>query len=171
MTESLEFTYTDAKGETSTRCLNNITRFTLPDNPYTYLRGWDSTCNATRLFRQDRIIEVKQNELAWLATTPLKTDITAEAFKPRTPKKSGPEICFTGFSRNDVRPQLEALAIKSGLLVRKSVTKKLAYLVMGYNAGAIKIEKAKQQQVDLFTEEEFINFLETGEIPPQPHKS
>ena len=56
------------------------------------------------------------------------------------------------------------MAINAGLPIVKSVTKNLAYLCCGENAGYKKLEKAKEINAILLTRKEFINFLETGEI-------
>ncbi len=45
------------------------------------------------------------------------------------------------------------------------VTVHLDFLCCGYNASAKKIEKAHQQNVLILTEDEFINLVETGEMP------
>ncbi len=59
-----------------------------------------------------------------------------------------PEICFTGFGFEE-REELETQAVIKGLKVRKSVTKDLAYLVLGETPGEKKIEKAVQQGVEI----------------------
>ena len=45
-----------------------------------------------------------------------------------------------------------------------SVTKNLMILVAGDNAGPAKIKKAHDQGVAVVSKEEFLDFLETGEI-------
>lgn len=73
-------------------------------------------------------------------------------------------ICFTGFSANDKKALINA-ANELGLVVVKSVTADLKFLVYGANAGPQKLAKAKNQKVICFTDEEFVNFMETGELP------
>ncbi len=87
-------------------------------------------------------------------------------FPPKTNRhnKNAQEICFTGFSTTE-RKQLENEAGEAHLEVVKSVTKSLRYLVTGPNAGPVKLEKAKQQEVVLMNVEQFHNMLETGELP------
>ena len=46
-----------------------------------------------------------------------------------------------------------------------SVTKNLAYLCCGQNAGPKKLEKARAQGVTLLTESDFYNLVGTGETP------
>ena len=81
--------------------------------------------------------------------------------KKKLPK--GPEICFTGLSASE-KSQLEDIAIKNGLHVATSVTKNLMLLVAGDNAGPAKLKKAQDQGVAVISKEDFLEFLETGEI-------
>ncbi|POR10146.1 NAD-dependent DNA ligase LigA [Diaphorobacter sp. LR2014-1] len=76
----------------------------------------------------------------------------------------GPEICFTGLSASE-RATLEETASNNGLHVASSVTKNLMLLVAGENAGPAKLKKASDQGVAVISKEEFLHFLETGEIP------
>ena len=70
-----------------------------------------------------------------------------------TPKKA-PEICFTGFGPTE-KVALEALAGRSGLHVAKTVTRNLAYLCVGANAGPAKRRKAEAQGAKIIDEGEF----------------
>ena len=65
-----------------------------------------------------------------------------------------PEICFTGFNFEE-RENLETEAVIKGLKVTKSVTKLLAYLVIGDLPGESKIEKAREQGVQILTIDEY----------------
>jgi|TARA_B100000315_G_scaffold228850_1_gene237982 NAD-dependent DNA ligase len=87
-------------------------------------------------------------------------------FPPKTHrhKKNAQQICFTGFSISE-RKQLENEAEEAHLEIVKSVTKSLRYLVTGPNAGPIKLEKARQQEVVIMNINQFHNMLETGELP------
>ena len=62
--------------------------------------------------------------------------------KPRKEKLS--QICFTGFSAAD-KTELAALAQAANLETVGSVTKNLAFLCAGENAGPAKLEKAREQ--------------------------
>ena len=87
----------------------------------------------TRL-SDDEIIKLT-DEQAWKAIY--------EAEKVEKEKRESlrkPEICFTGFNYEE-RENLEADAIKKGLKVTKSITRLLAYLVIGDLPGEKKIEK------------------------------
>lgn len=79
-------------------------------------------------------------------------------------KKKENEICFTGFSISE-KDELMIVAQENGLDVVMSVTKSLAYLCAGENAGPVKLQKAKQQGAIIFNKEQFLNFLNTGVIP------
>ena len=75
----------------------------------------------------------------------------------------GPEVCFTGLSASE-KIKLEEVAIGSGLHVTTSVTKNLMLLIAGENAGPAKLKKAQDQGVTIISKEDFLEFLETGEI-------
>ena len=75
-----------------------------------------------------------------------------------------PEICFTGFKKED-KERLLKVAANAGLFIRSSVTSKLEYLCCGENAGPKKIDKARHQGIVALTELEFISLIETGEVP------
>jgi NAD-dependent DNA ligase len=68
---------------------------------------------------------------------------------------SKPEICFTGF-RPDDRARLERLAGQNGYHVVTDVTVKLKVLVTGEAPGPVKLEKARQQRVEILSEAEFL---------------
>jgi NAD-dependent DNA ligase len=72
---------------------------------------------------------------------------------PLAPLK--PEICFTGF-RPDDRARLERLAEKAGYHVVTDVTVGLKVLVSGEAPGPVKLEKARQQRVEILSEAEFL---------------
>jgi len=74
------------------------------------------------------------------------------------------QVCFTGFSVSK-KKELVELAGKNNFKIVASVTKNLDFLCGGENAGFRKIEKAESQGVQFLTEEQFINLVDTGEIP------
>jgi NAD-dependent DNA ligase len=81
-------------------------------------------------------------------------DKTREKFKAPTP----PEICFTGFPDKE-KERLCVIALDAGLLVKDSVTKKLALLVTGAFAGPSKLIKAEQQGCTITDEAGFLEFI------------
>jgi NAD-dependent DNA ligase len=74
------------------------------------------------------------------------------------------QVCFTGFGVSK-KQELIDIAGKNNIKVVSSVTKKLDFLCGGENAGPKKIEKAESQGVQFLTEDQFIQLIETGEIP------
>ena len=73
------------------------------------------------------------------------------------------QVCFTGFSATD-KAVLTSLASESKLEVVTSVTKGLAFLCAGDNAGPAKLTKAKSQGVTVLSRERFEHLLATGEV-------
>ena len=82
--------------------------------------------------------------------------------KPKKERLS--QVCFTGFTAAE-KAELTNLAQESDLEVVGSVTKHLAFLCAGENAGPAKLAKATEQGVYVLTKEQFLNLLETGELP------
>lgn len=80
------------------------------------------------------------------------------------PSDFPPTILFTGFKAAD-RARLEKLAADHKLAMRKSVSHFLTYLVAGNNAGPAKIADAKKEGATILSEAQFLNFIETGELP------
>jgi BRCT domain type II-containing protein len=77
------------------------------------------------------------------------------------------KICFTGFKR-ERKAELKETAKQHCFIVRTGVTKKLDYLCCGYNAGPVKIEKAKEQGVRLIDENQFEQMIDNN--TPAPFK-
>lgn len=74
------------------------------------------------------------------------------------------EVCFTGFSI-DEKAELAALASRAGMVVVRSVTKKLAFLVAGSSPGPSKLAKAQGQGALILDRRQFEHMLATGEVP------
>ena len=81
--------------------------------------------------------------------------------KPRKEKLT--QVCFTGFSATEKR-ELTGLAESARIEVVGSVTKNLAFLCTGENAGPSKLEKAREQGVHVLNRKQFEHLLETGEV-------
>lgn len=81
-----------------------------------------------------------------------------------TKKEKLIEICFTGFTPAD-KNELIKIAEENNFHVAQSVTTNLNFLCCGDNAGPSKMEKAKKQNVQILTKNEFVNLIETGEMP------
>ena len=82
--------------------------------------------------------------------------------KPR--KERVDQICFTGFPDAE-KSELASRAGEHKLEVVGSVTKALAFLCAGPNAGPVKLKKAREQGVCVLSRSQFEHLLETGEIP------
>jgi len=110
-----------------------------------------------------------------------KTDLSAEEIAPlsnaeawqliyslreRKAKDERLQVCFTGLGTTQ-KKELAALANQSGFRIVASVTKGLDYLIGGENAGPKKIEKAEAQGVQYLTKEQFLDLVETGELPSE----
>ncbi|MDH0348723.1 BRCT domain-containing protein [Aeromonas dhakensis] len=83
------------------------------------------------------------------------------------------EVCFTGFG--DVPNQKEFLvekAEKSGLITRTGITKNLSFLCCraddSAQLGMTKIADALVSGISIISELEFLDLLETGELPDDP---
>jgi NAD-dependent DNA ligase len=74
------------------------------------------------------------------------------------------QVCFTGFGASK-KAELVKLALDNQLHVVSSVTKNLDFLCGGESSGPKKLEKAINQGVQILSENDFLNLLETGEVP------
>jgi NAD-dependent DNA ligase len=81
--------------------------------------------------------------------------------KPRKEKLS--QICFTGFSAAE-KAELTSLALAANLEVVGTVTRGLAFLCAGENAGPAKLAKAREQGNHILSKEQFLHLLETGDV-------
>ncbi len=80
-------------------------------------------------------------------------------------EKCLPEICFTGFKKDD-KARLETDAKNAGFYpTKRHVTVGLLALCCGPTAGPKKIEKAQEQGCLILNEKQFYQLIETGEIP------
>jgi NAD-dependent DNA ligase len=73
---------------------------------------------------------------------------------------------MTGFS-NSRKAELASIAIESGFRVVTGVTKNLEFLCVGEEPGPNKVKKAKEQNVPIITEQQFLKIVETGELPDE----
>lgn len=154
----IEFTYTNAQGETSEREV----RVDYMDD--TYIEGYCYSAKETRTFRLDRIDGmIWQNNECFFVDEWLKKRGVRKG-QSISSNSNQLEICFTGFSKAD-REYLETLAEIHNFKVRKTVTIHLNYLVIGSNAGSTKIADANRVGALILDEEEFHEMLDTGEVP------
>lgn len=88
----------------------------------------------------------------------------------RMAKESLIEVCFTGFSPKE-KAELHKAAQEKNLYVAKTITQNLSFLCVGDNAGPSKLEKAEKQNVQIISKDEFLELLQTGELPQRPTSS
>ena len=88
----------------------------------------------------------------------------AWVYRSKSPTDSRDQICFTGFRPKETE-KLWEIADNAGMKIVKSVTKKLSFLCTGENPGPSKLKKAKNQNVVIMNEQQFLKMLKTGEIP------
>lgn len=151
------FIYRDARGNITVRTVRDVSE------TQEYLQGVCLRAGELRTFRKDRILEKFPD--ADSAEARLSYHISTND-PPKPPPRSHHliDICFTGFKSND-KERLTNSAKSAGLIVRDSVTRDLNFLCGGYNAGPMKIEKARKQGVVFLNETQFLQLIETGEMP------
>lgn len=149
----LRFIYEDANGNTSAREVSDFS------DDGVYIEGFCHSRRALRTFRRDRVVEYLEGE-ELLVPMIDPDDVVDEPFADRP----GMEILFTGFSE-DERFDLEADAEDAGLVVRKTVTKNLAFLCAGPRAGPSKLSKARAQDCTILDKTQLKRMLWTGELP------
>lgn len=153
----MNFIYQNAKGNITARKISNVSETDM------HIQGICHHVSRLRTFRKDRIIEVIGDE------NELETRLIHHLQVNPTPRPLGKgvyvfDVCFTGFKSID-KDRLTQVADENDVAVRKSVTLGLNFLVCGSNAGPKKVEKARSQNVIALSEIEFIQLIETGEIP------
>ncbi len=71
----------------------------------------------------------------------------------------GKAVVFTGKLKSGSREEIEVRAYKLGMKVQKAVSSKTDYLVCGEKVGAKKIDKARQFEVEVLNEEQYLELL------------
>jgi len=151
------FIYQDARRNITIQSISRISENEV------YLQGFSTIENGFRTYRKDRILEIIENEK--ISEERLEYYRSINPSPMPSPKSSHLlDICFTGFKSED-KKRLKELAENAGFVIRSTVSKNLNFLCCGYNAGPMKIEKAREQGAVAITEEQLIKLIETGEIP------
>jgi NAD-dependent DNA ligase len=156
------FIYKDAKGRITKRTVNDF------KEDETHFTGICQTARDLRTFRKDRVLEWLDSQDS--ADQRLKFHI--ENNPPPTPRESKrntegqTEVCFTGFKKAD-KNRLIQFAIDNEFHVASGITKNLYILCCGYNRGPSKVEKAISQGANILSEKQFVNFVNTGELPDE----
>lgn len=155
------FHYINAKGEVSQQ---SVTRVVERDE---FFQGYSINRKAFRTFRKDRVLKMFMSEDELLNATLDKESIVPKT-QPRPSRKlergNSLEICFTGFKQAD-KTYLTELAKNNNLSVKGGVSANLYFLCVGDNMGWRKIEEARARNAFIISKEQFITFIETGEIP------
>ncbi|MDC7704816.1 WYL domain-containing protein [Vogesella indigofera] len=141
----VHFTYRNSNGEVSQR------RVLVRELADRYLMGVCLLRGSVRTFRLDRVVgELVSEEtgeiaesLTWASGLDWQDRSAANVRGADRKIASGPGILFTGFSAA-LRAELEQRAEVAGMVVRKSVSKTLDYLVAGPNAGPAKLVQAHE---------------------------
>lgn len=141
--------YKNSKGETKKW------EIIVYDEDDVFLKGIALPAAGYRTFRKDRIVRMLSDNYK-IPEHPARTWVRKPKAEPKL------EVCFTGFDMAR-RVMLEAMAAEHGLLVRKSVTTQLDYLVAGRNAGPAKLAKAEDQGVLVLDDYGFQIMLHTGD--------
>ncbi|GKS93216.1 hypothetical protein [Acidovorax sp. SUPP2825] len=154
--EVLQFTYTNAAGESKLRVVSAWTE------EGHYIVGNDAQAGGSpRTFRKDRISEYLAG-----CEAALKTPFAGPPpqLSRSEPEESRPQILFTGFPAA-MREALELECVTAGLCVVKTVTQRLVFLCAGPNAGPSKISKARIQGAFIVTQLDLPELLQSGVLP------
>ncbi|OCG19157.1 hypothetical protein A9G23_09445 [Gilliamella sp. App4-10] len=166
--KDIEFSYSDANDDISYRLLN-LNKVLINQHSEIYFSGICAVRDQIRTFKVDCIIStIEYNyhdySIKQFLTQVLQISNNAGSSRKKSKtKKETFDVHFTGFKQSD-KKRLIKLAEEKDLTVRKSVTQNLQILCIGYNASKNKIEQAKNNNIPVMNQEEFLHFLETGEI-------
>lgn len=155
--DTIYFTYQTADGDVMDR---HVIVHAVDDD---YIEGVCLLRKAVRTFRLDRIIGDVTSEETGEVADPWEWAAAIEEVPARLRQPepvpawhplAGREVLFTGFAAAE-RLRLEGLAMDANMIVRKSVTQNLDYLVAGPRAGAAKLAQAEEQLVEVISGEDF----------------
>ncbi|MDM9281845.1 hypothetical protein AB7281_16415 [Providencia rettgeri] len=161
MNNALCFVYVNTRNEVKPRALRNIS-----ENEE-YFQGYSllpDDKDELKTFRKDRV--VKYTESLEEAIEYIADGIDTGEFYIKQPRIETFDVHFTGFKKDD-KAALEELSINAGMVVRKSVTVNLKLLCYGYNASQMKMDKAREMGIIILNEQQFRDFLQTGDFTEQ----
>ena len=95
-----------------------------------------------------------------LKTYGLQLQISAEKLASQTDKLKGQVIVVSGVFHSVSRTELKKLIEDNGGKVSSSISSKTSYIVAGDNMGPSKKDKADKLNIDLITEQDFLNSLD-----------
>lgn len=152
---TINFIYQDSEGNTTKRSV------VLKSMDYEYFTGICLDRHAERTFKKDRVVEYLGNAKQLLQNfAPTKKKISASKKNTKSPALT---INFVGFL-DDEQVLLEALAKPYNLKVLKSQTKTLFAIITNDELPEKQAERAKENGTLVMNKEQFLHFLETGEI-------
>lgn len=130
-----------------------------------YIQGICLDSGDLKTFRQDRVISHHSSPEE--AEQAMNVMLESGELVPYVPKPRPWEtfdVCFTGYTKAE-KEELSIKAEAAGLTVRKDVTVHLNLLCCGPNAGPSKIKKSREKGILILSTSQFLEFIETGEIP------
>ena len=95
-----------------------------------------------------------------LKTYGLQLQISAEKLASQTEKLKGQIIVVSGVFHSVSRTELKKLIEDNGGKVSSSISSKTSYIVAGDNMGPSKKDKAEKLNIELITEQNFLNSLD-----------
>lgn len=130
-----------------------------------YIQGICLDSGDLKTFRQDRVISHHASpEEAEQAMSAMLESGELVPYVPKPRPWETFDVCFTGYPKAE-KEELTKKAEAAGLTVRKDVTVHLNLLCCGPNAGPSKIKKSREKGILILSTSQFLEFIETGEIP------
>lgn len=155
------FHYINMRGEISSQSVVHVVQ------KGDFFQGYSVSKRGYRTFKKERVLKMFRSELE-LNNSELPEQLPVGIEINATPSvklnTDRIEICFTGFNKAD-KDRLELIAKANNLQVTSGITEKLFFLCVGKNKGWRKLEKAREKNTLIITEDQFIHFVDTGEIP------
>ncbi|TCP13788.1 BRCA1 C Terminus (BRCT) protein [Crenobacter luteus] len=153
--DTIHFSYQNADGDFSSR------QVLVQGVKGKYIEGVCLLRNAVRTFRLDRVVgqitSEETGEICWPEewARQFRDDVPGATFAQDDSSFDAElEVLITGVSAAE-RARLEGLARDAGMVVRKSVTKNLDYLVAGNRAGPAKLAQALENGAEIIDPAEF----------------
>lgn len=114
-------------------------------------KKWISISNIEKNKKDDHIAEKLRREENKQRLEIAKQNIMSDILKDKA-------IVFTG-EVNMSRVEIQDMAIRNGAIVSNSITKKTNLLVVGDEPGSTKLNKAKQDNIEIISEDDFFNII------------
>lgn len=146
----IDFVYKNRKGEVSNKTID------LVSSDHVYFQGICNSSNRLKTYLKESVI----------SNLDLIPEAYGEVKHVNNRRRSNLEfdVCFTGFSKLK-KDELIEKAESNKIVVRKSVVVNLSLLCVGEKAGPKKMDDATKQGSIVLDEFEFLNMIETGELP------